>query len=207
MQTPIRILLVDDHPVVRDGLAAMLATEPEFAVIGMAGTIADAMLRVGELAPDLLLLDLGLPDGNGVAVIEALRAQGHAARVIVFTAFDQDAQIMAAIRAGAQGYLLKGAPREELFRAIRSVHAGGSLIEPAVASKLLRQMRGNEDALTPREREVLALLMHGHPNKVIARQLSVSERTVKFHVGAILAKLGARNRTQAVAAARERGLA
>jgi DNA-binding NarL/FixJ family response regulator len=203
---PITILLVDDHPVVRDGLAAMLATEPDFHVVGMAGTGADAMRRVAELAPDIVLLDLEMPSGHGVAVIEHLRAEASPAKVIVFTAFDQDEQIMAAIRAGAQGYLLKGAPRQELFRAIRTVAAGGSLLEAAITTKLLRRIREDDELLTAREREVLALLALGHPNKGIARELKISERTVKFHVGSILEKLGSANRTQAVAAARGRGL-
>jgi DNA-binding NarL/FixJ family response regulator len=203
---PITILLVDDHPVVRDGLAAMLATELDFHVIGMAGTGAEAMQRAAELAPDIVLLDLEMPTGHGVAVIEHLRAEASPARVIVFTAFDQDEQIMAAIRAGAQGYLLKGAPRQELFRAIRTVAAGGSLLQPAITTKLLRRIREADELLTLREREVLGLLALGHPNKRIARELTISERTVKFHVGSILEKLGCGNRTQAVAAARGRGL-
>ncbi|SDR20670.1 two component transcriptional regulator, LuxR family [Rhizobiales bacterium GAS113] len=206
MTKTITILLADDHPVVRDGLAAMLATEPDFHVVGMAATGAEAMRRVTELKPDIVLLDLEMPSGNGVEVIEHLRAEASPTKVIVFTAFDQDEQIMAAIRAGAQGYLLKGAPRQELFRAIRTVEAGGSLLEPAITTKLLRRIRDDGELLTAREREVLALLVPGHPNKVIARELSVSERTVKFHVGSILAKLGCGNRTQAVAAARQRGL-
>ena len=202
----ITILLADDHPVVRDGLAAMLATEPDFHVIGVAETGAAAMRGVTELRPDIVLLDLEMPSGNGIEVIERLHEAASAAKVIVFTAFDQDEQIMAAIRAGAQGYLLKGAPRQELFRAIRTVMAGGSHLEPAIATKLMRRIRQPDDLLTQREREVLALVELGHPNKVIARELSVSERTVKFHVGSILAKLGCDNRTQAVATARQRGL-
>jgi DNA-binding NarL/FixJ family response regulator len=206
MAQPIRILVVDDHPVVRDGLIAMLGTQPDFNVVGMAGTGAEAVQRGLELRPDLVLLDLEMPSGNGVEAIERLRAEGAAARIIVFTAFAHDEQIMGAIKAGAQGYLLKGAPRDELFHAIRTVQAGGSLIVPVVASKLLRRMQEKNDALTLRERDVLSLLARGHQNKQIARELSVSERTVKFHVGSILSKLGASNRTQAVAAAREHGL-
>src|SRR5690606_22277184 len=143
---------------------------------------------------------------DGVEVTGRLQRDLPQVRVIVFTAFDRDEQILSAVQAGARGYLLKGAPREEIFRAVRVVHAGGSLIEPVVASKLLRRVRDKTELLTRREREVLRLLALGHPNKRIAGELSVSERTVKFHVGSILAKLGASNRTEAIALARERGL-
>ena len=206
MSAPIRIFLADDHPVVRDGLAAMLATQPDFAVVGVAGTGAEAIERCTAIVPDVVLLDLEMPDGDGVAVTEALRLTLPAVRVIVFTAFDRDEQIVTAIAAGAQGYLLKGAPRDEVFRAIRTVQRGGTLIEPVVASKLLRRMRDRSGALTRREREVLTLLARGLANKRIAAELAVSERTVKFHVGSILGKLDATNRTEAVATARERGL-
>ncbi len=206
MPAPIRILVTDDHPVVREGLAAMLATQPDFSVIGMAGSGADAIAQSLALRPDVLLLDLEMPQGDGVEVTRRLNAELPSARVIIFTAFDRDEQILDALKAGARGYLLKGAPRDELFRAIRAVHAGGSLIEPVVASKLLRRMQDNEHVLTEREREVLHLLARGDPNKRIAAELRVSERTVKFHVGSILAKLGAANRTSAVAEARRRGL-
>ena len=206
MPPKIRILVADDHPVVRDGLIAMLGTEPGLEVVGTAGTGREAAERTLALSPDLVLLDLDMPEGGGVAVIERLREAGSPAKVVVFTAYAHDGEIMAAVKAGARGYLLKGTPREELFRAIRTVQAGGSLIEPVVASKLLRQMRQDGNTLTEREREVLALLARGHPNKAIARELEVSERTVKFHVGSILTKLSAANRTQAVAKAREQGL-
>ncbi|MFI5011525.1 MAG: response regulator [Hyphomicrobiales bacterium] len=206
MTQAIRILVVDDHPVVRDGLAAMLGTQVGFDVVGMAGTGSEAIRQAIELRPDIVLLDLEMPVGNGAEVIEHLQAQHSPAKVIVFTAFAHEEQIMGALKAGARGYLLKGAPRDELFRAIRIVEAGGSLIEPQVAAKLLRRMRESNDPLTQREREVLVLIARGDPNKRIARELSVSERTVKFHVGSILSKLGCSNRTQAVAAARERGL-
>jgi DNA-binding NarL/FixJ family response regulator len=202
----IRILLVDDHPVVRDGLVAMLGTQPDIAVIGEAASGPEAVRRALELRPHVLLLDLELPGFDGVEVIRRVRAQAPEVRVVVLTAFDRDEQIVGAIRAGAEGYLLKGAPREELFRAIRVVHSGGSLIEPIVASKLFRQVREEPDELTPREAEVLGLLAQGSSNRVIAQLLGVSERTVKFHVSSILSKLNAANRTQAAALARERGL-
>ena len=205
MAAVIRILLADDHPVVRDGLAAMLGTAPDLEVVGLAGSGTEALASSAELRPDIVLLDLEMPGAKGVEVTERLAKELPSVGVIVFTAFDRDEQILAAIKAGARGYLLKGAPRDEIFRAIRIVHAGGSLIEPVVASKLLRRMQENS-ALTAREREVLRLVAVGQANKQIAKELSVSERTVKFHVSSILGKLGARNRTEAIATARARGL-
>jgi DNA-binding NarL/FixJ family response regulator len=206
MTPKIRILVADDHPVVREGLIAMLGTQPDLEVIGEAGSGPEVVRTALELRPDVVLLDLELPGFDGVEVIRQVRAEAPAVRIVVLTAFDRDEQIVSAIRTGAEGYLLKGAPRDEVFRAIRVVHAGGSLIEPVVASKLIRQVREVPDALTPRETEVLELLAQGASNKKIAQTLFVSERTIKFHVSSILAKLNASNRTEAAALARERGL-
>ncbi len=206
--TTIRILLADDHPVVRDGLAAMLSTQPDLEVVGEAGTGAEAVAQAARLRPDVVLMDLEMPTLDGIEAIRLLRAADPTVQVVVLTAFDTDDRIVGALQAGAQGYLLKGAPREEIFTALRTVSAGGALIPPVVASKLLRQVRAAEspDALTPREKEVLGLVAAGHSNREIAARLGISERTVKFHVSAVLSKLGASNRTQAVRMAREQGL-
>lgn len=208
MPDPIRILLADDHPVVRDGLAAMLATQPDFAVAGEAGTGAEAVELAARLRPDVVLMDLEMPVLDGIEAIRRLRAAVPAVQVVVLTAFDTDERIVGALQAGAQGYLLKGAPRAEIFAAIRTVAVGGALIPPVVASKLLRQVRAADDpdALTDREREVVQLVAAGFSNRDIADRLSITERTVKFHVSSILAKLGAKNRTEAVRLARDRGL-
>ena len=168
------------------------------------------MTTIQELNPDLILLDLEMPEMDGVETLQILRADNPDVRVIVFTAFDTDERILTAVQAGAQGYLLKGVPRQDLFNAIRVVHNGGSLLQPIIASKLLRQVSQEPEppveTLTPRELEVLELLAQGLQNKEIAAELVISERTVKFHVSAILNKLGAGNRTEAVAVAAQRGL-
>jgi DNA-binding NarL/FixJ family response regulator len=213
---PIRLLIADDHPVVRDGLRAMLSTQPDFQIVGEAANGVEAVQLTERLKPDVLLLDLEMPDLDGVSALTQIRAANSQARVIIVTAYDTDERIVQAVVAGAQGYLLKGAPREEIFRAIRVVHGGGSLLQPIVASKLMQHVsqrasqQANQpaeaDALTPRELEVLELLAQGKSNKQIAQELFISERTTKFHVSSILAKLAARNRTEAVKIAVQRGL-
>jgi DNA-binding NarL/FixJ family response regulator len=212
MASPIRILLADDHPVVRDGLVAILGTQPDFEVIGTAASGVEAVRLAGEVAPDVVLLDLAMPVLDGVEALKRLRESSPTIRVIVLTAFDTDERIIDAVQAGAQGYLLKGAPREEIFRAVRVVHAGGSLLQPLVASKLLRYVTTRSSlleesvSLTPREAQVLSLLALGLQNKEIGARLNITERTAKFHVNAILHKLGASNRTEALAHAAQRGL-
>src|SRR5215472_10036007 len=221
----IRILLADDHPIVREGLRAVLETQPDFEVVGTPeqATSGDEALRLAlELQPDILLLDLEMPVMDGVETIRRLRQHltldtgkrnGIHPRIIVFTAFDNDERIIAALEAGANGYLLKGAPREDIFNAIRITMQGGSLLQPVIASKLLRHMgqQGSPrtsmyETLTERELEVLMLLAQGMPNKEIASHLTISERTAKFHVSSIMGKLGATNRTEAVSLAAQRGL-
>ena len=217
MSAPIRVAVADDHPVVRDGLVAMLETQPDFAVVGQAGTGADALALVDAERPDVLLLDLEMPGLDGVGVLRRLGERGARTRAIVFTVFDTDERIIAAVEAGAAGYLLKGAPRAEVFAAVRAVAAGGSLLAPAAASAVLRRVRGGANpapgtapgtapALTPRERAVLEHLARGLGNKQIAAALGISERTVKFHVSALFTKLGASNRTEAVRRAAQAGL-
>ena len=212
MSDEIRIFVVDDHPVVRDGLVTILSTQPDFTVVGEASSGLEAIDRVAQLKPDVLLLDLEMPQMDGVAVLRHFRDNKVDVRTIVFTAFDTDERILEAVQAGARGYLLKGAERQELFNAIRVVYEGGSLLQPVIASRLLQQMSeaGQPakavDILTPRELEVLNLLAQGLQNKEIANALVISERTVKYHVSSIMSKLGAGNRTEAVAIAANQGL-
>jgi DNA-binding NarL/FixJ family response regulator len=212
MAEPIKVLIVDDHPVVRDGLVAILSIQPDFRVIGEAASGEEALTSAGELRPDVVLLDLEMPGMDGVETIRLLRQSRPDIRVVVFTAFDTDERILSAVQAGAKGYLLKGAPRDELFDAIRVVHQGGSLLHPVVASRLLDRLAADEspvglvEDLTPREQEVLTLLAQGLQNKEIAARLVIAERTVKFHISSILGKLGAGNRTEAVTIAIQLGL-
>ena len=207
----IRIAVADDHPVVREGLVAMLETQPDFEIVGSAATGTDALALVSSADPDVLMLDLEMPALDGVGVLRQLRSASARVRVIVFTVFDTDERIIAAVEAGAAGYLLKGAPRAEVFSAVRVVAAGGSLLAPPATSAVLRRVRGESQpttapSLTPRERLVLEHLARGLGNKQIAARLGITERTVKFHVSAVFAKLGAANRTEAVTRAAQAGL-
>ncbi len=212
----ITVFLADDHPVVREGLRAILETQPDFSVIGECGTGEDTVAKVKALRPDVLLLDLEMSQTDGVDVLRRIGAETDNTRVLVFTAYDSDDRILAAVQAGVQGYLLKGSPREQLFDAIRVVHGGGTLRQPATPSKLSVPTQSGSDRsvsdarraseLTPREIDVLGHLAQGQANKQIAARLGISERTVKFHVSSIFRKLDASNRTEAVTIAAQRGI-
>ncbi len=194
-----RILVVDDHPIVRDGLKAVLAIESDFEVVGEAADGQEALAQYQTLKPDLIMLDLEMPILDGIGTLKQLPQD---ARVLVLTVFDTDERILEAIRSGARGYLLKDSPRDQIFQAIRFIHAGGTLLPSQALTRLVTP----REQLTPRETEVLGLMGHGYANREIAEQLLVSERTVKFHVSAVLAKLGAGNRTEAVSLALQQGL-
>ena len=203
----IRVLLVDDHPVVREGVAAVLERERDIEVVGAAATLGEGVTLAAKLLPHVVLLDLRLPDADAADGVASLAADGRA--IVVFTAHDADEEVFRAIRSGARGYLLKGSPAAEIAQAIRHVHAGESYVSPRIAAKLVKstaQPRGRTGLLSPRERGVLRLVAAGLSNRQIAETLTISERTVKFHVTAIFNKLGAENRAQAVALASARGL-
>ncbi|MGH2376016.1 MAG: response regulator transcription factor [bacterium] len=203
----IRILIVDDHPIVREGLVAVLEDQGDFQVAGTAGSATEALELVDGLLPDVILLDLELPGMDGLEAMPRLIAAAPAARIIVFTAYDTDERVLGAIKAGAKGYLLKGAAAEEIAGAIRAVHSGGSHLSPRVAAKVVAAVNApRHTVLTAREREVLRLVADGRSTKQIARSLSITERTVKFHIASLMNKLGADNRAQAVAVATRRGL-
>ena len=208
----IDILVVDDHPVVREGLVAMLGTQQDMRVVAEAGTGQDALALVSRCNPDVVLIDLQLPDTDGANVIEIIKAQQPQISVLVLTAFVTDDRVLHAVRAGAQGYLLKGVPKDELFHAIRTIHQGGSLLGPGIAAKLLSKVRSGSmassstDRLSERELSVLRLVADGARNKQIAGTLSITERTVKFHLNVIFQKLNATSRTEAVKIAAQRGM-
>jgi DNA-binding NarL/FixJ family response regulator len=203
----IRLLIADDHPVVRDGLRHMLQGAPDFEVAGEASTGAEAVRMVERLAPDVVLMDLRMPEMDGVAATSQIRARFPGTHVLVLTTYDTDADILRAVEAGATGYLLKDAIREHLYTAIRSAARGETALAPAVASRLVGRMRTPaEEALTAREIEVLALVSKGASNAAIASELFISEATVKTHLIHIFGKLGVDDRTAAVVAALERGI-
>lgn len=201
----IRILLADDHPVVREGMAMILKYEPDMEVIGLAANGRETFELYQQHQPDVVLIDLRMPDVDGVTATAAILKEHPAARILVLTTFDGDEDIYAALRAGAKGYLLKGLPVEELLRAIRSIHAGRKHIPPEVAQKLAERVFS--DQLTDRETEVLRLIVGGLANAEIAERLFVTEGTVKFHITRIFSKLGVEDRTQAAILAIKRGIA
>ena len=203
----IRILLVDDHPVVRLGLRALFDQEEDLAVVGEASTPDDAVAAVTGLRPDLVLMDLQLGRaGNGADVTQAIRALPNPPPVLILTNYDTDGDIIRSIEAGASGYLLKGAPPDELLLAVRSAAAGESALAPPIAARLLERMRTPQVSLSTREIEVLDRVAAGRSNGEIARELVITEQTVKSHLVHIYTKLGVSSRTAAVSLARERGI-
>lgn len=202
--TPIRVVLVDDHAIVREGLSSMLCTQPDMCIVGEAGTGADAVALIAQVQPDVVLLDLEMPDMSGAEVLELVRGQEPKPRVIILTAYGSDERIVEAVRAGAKGYVLKEASLVEVLNAVRVVAGGGSLID---AERLLGSMERmlrdekTQELLTERERDILTFIARGLSNKAIAGELHLAERTIKFYVTIIFQKLGVTNRAEAVAKA------
>jgi DNA-binding NarL/FixJ family response regulator len=206
-RAPIRLLVVDDHPVVRDGLCSMFDRDPEFDVLGEAGDGAEAVRLAQELRPDVILMDLRMPGMDGVTAITELAAKGVAARVLVLTTYDTDSHVLPAIEAGATGYLLKDAPRADLLRAVRAAAHGEAVLSPAVTARLMSRVRSPAAGpLSQRELEVLELVAAGTTNREAAARLFITEATVKTHLLNIYAKLGVSDRAAAVADAFNRGL-
>ena len=209
MNAPIRLLIVDDHSVVREGLRAFLRLQEGIEVVGEAASAEDAVSVAATSSPDVVLLDLVMPEGDGIGAIRRLLEAAPGVRVLVLTSFADDAQIFAAIAAGAAGYLLKDVDPQALADGIRDVHAGRPALHASVAARLMRRSgspRPTSDHLTPRERDVLRLVVEGLANKQIAQRLGIGEKTIKTHVSRVLAKLGVTDRTQAAVLAIREGL-
>ncbi|GAA4570352.1 response regulator [Planotetraspora kaengkrachanensis] len=203
----ITLLIVDDHPVVRDGLRGMFAAHPEFEVLGEAADGQQAVELSALLDPDVVLMDLRMPGGGGVDAIAELTRRGLRCKVLVLTTYDTDSDTLPAIEAGATGYLLKDAPRDDLFTAVRAAAEGKTVLSPAIASRLVSRVRApGGEPLSSREREVLGLVAKGTSNREIAVVLFISEATVKTHLTHLYAKLGVKDRAAAVAVAYERGI-
>jgi two-component system NarL family response regulator len=200
----IRIVVADDHPIVRDGLNAIINDQPDMEVVAEAADGKETVQLALQHRPDVLLIDLRMPQLNGVEAINTIRAKWPQARIIILTTYDGDEDIYRALQAGAQAYLLKGMPRTELLDTIRAIHAGHKRIPPEVAARLAERISASQ--LTERELEVLQLIVAGQSNKEIGNNLSITEGTVKAHVNSILGKLGANDRTQAVTEALRRGI-
>jgi DNA-binding NarL/FixJ family response regulator len=200
---PIRVLIVDDHAIVREGIAALLGRQPDMMAVGEASDGDEAVALFRELAPDVTLMDIQMGRMGGIEAIEQIRRTSPEAKILVLTTYPGDAQVVRAIRAGAAGYLLKNCIRKELLDAVRSVHAGGRVLSPDVAHDLA--MHALDEPLSHRELTVLRLVANGHPNKQIASQLELSTDTIKAHLKSIFAKLGVTDRTEAVTVAARRG--
>jgi len=204
---PIRLIIADDHPVVRTGIIGMLAEHEEFTVLAEASTGAEAVELARRLRPDVVLMDLRMPELDGADAVALIRAEMPDVHVLVLTTYDSDEDILHAVEAGATGYLLKDTTREDLFRAIRAAAAGQSLLAPSVAARLMARLnRPRQEPLTPREIDVLRLVAQGASNKEIAAHLSISQATVKSHLIHIFNKLDVDDRTAAVTVALERGI-
>jgi len=208
----IRILIADDHPVVREGLFAMLSRESDFEVVGEARDGVEAVNKAKELSPEVVLMDLRMPELDGVEAMNQIKSAKPDTKFIILTTYSDDDYIFRGIEAGARGYLLKDAPREELFKAIRAVHRGESLIQPVVASKVLDRLTElsrrapSGEELSERELEVLRLMAKGAANKEIGVELSIAQSTVKTHISTIFQKLGVNDRTEAVTQALKKGI-
>ncbi|MBT0994282.1 response regulator transcription factor [Cellulomonas sp. DKR-3] len=201
----IRVLLADDHPVVRSGLGGLLAVEDDLEVVGEAADGEEAVALAHALTPDLVLMDLRMPRLDGAAATARIVAEVPGARVLVLTTYETDADILRAVEAGATGYLLKDTPRAELVAGVRAAARGEAALSPSVARRLVQQVRGNDERLTPRETQVLAAVARGLSNAAIGAELFIAEATVKTHLLRVFAKLGVDDRTRAVTAAMERG--
>lgn len=203
---PINVLLVDDHAILRDGLSSIISLEEDMEVVGQADSGAESIELIEKLNPDVVLMDINMPGMSGVEAIRRIRAKNLKVAVLVLTMFDRDEYLYESIRAGATGYLLKDAPSSDVIDAIRSAYRGESTLHPVMARKLLDNISGgkktesgaNEDSLTPRELDVLNLMVKGLSNKEIAEQLFISDKTVKIHVSNILKKLRVKSRSQAI---------
>ncbi|MCX2950117.1 response regulator [Lentzea sp. NEAU-D7] len=204
----IRVVVVDDHPVVRDGLRGMLGTQDDFEVVGEAASGQEALTVIAAVRPDVAVTDLRLPAPSGAELVRQIRARAPSTRVLVLTTHDTDADVLPTIEAGAIGYLLKDAPREELFRAVRAAARDETVLSPSVATRLVQRMRAPVSAapLSNREREVLTLVAQGKTNREVGAALHISEATVKTHLQHVYAKLEVPDRASAVSAAHQRGL-
>ena len=202
--SPIRVFSVDDHPLLREGIAALVNNQPDMVLAAQASTGAEAIQVFRQQLPDVTLLDLRLPDMSGIDILIAIRSEFPEARIIMLTTFEGDVEIQRALQAGARGYLLKNMPPAELLEVIRIVHAGKKRVPPEIASQLLEHM--SDEVLTEREVEVLREVADGNRNRDIAKRLFISEETVKVHIKHIMEKLGATDRTQAVAIGVRRGI-